>query len=211
MAAQTKGGDFSAQGLGSLSRELGLAALERAIREGMTQVGACRVDWRRFAERNSLLETPGALEGLVGRVEKVATAAEAQPEARDVRSLLGETAGDDRRRALLRHLEQVGREVLEFDADQSLDQDEPLSDQGFDSLLAVEFRNKLGRVLGASLPPTLLFDHPSLGEVADFLLAEVLPDNGGPEAGKGEDGPTPAPEPVDDTMDLLREIGRIID
>ena len=49
-----------------------------------------------------------------------------------------------------------------------------LFDLGLDSLMAVEFRNRLEASLGHSLPSTLLFDYPTIGTLVDYLVSEVL-------------------------------------
>jgi hypothetical protein len=36
--------------------------------------------------------------------------------------------------------------------------------------MAVELRNRVAASLGRTLPATLLFDYPSLGAIADFVL-----------------------------------------
>ncbi|GAB3700042.1 SDR family NAD(P)-dependent oxidoreductase [Nocardiopsis oceani] len=46
-------------------------------------------------------------------------------------------------------------------------------DMGFDSVLAVELRNRLSTVTGLKLASTLLYDHPDPERLVDFLAAEL--------------------------------------
>ena len=57
--------------------------------------------------------------------------------------------------------------------DTSMDPAVPLQEYGLDSLMAVELRNLLGAACGITLPATLLFDHPSVNAVVDYLVANV--------------------------------------
>jgi acyl carrier protein len=49
-----------------------------------------------------------------------------------------------------------------------------LFDLGIDSLMAVELRNHLQSSLGHSISSTVLFDYPTLAELVDYLVQEVL-------------------------------------
>ncbi|MGD1704677.1 type I polyketide synthase [Dapis sp. BLCC M229] len=47
-------------------------------------------------------------------------------------------------------------------------------EMGMDSLMALEFRNRLQNITGHSFPSTLTFEYPNIEAIADYLLQEVL-------------------------------------
>ncbi|MCP2274597.1 type I polyketide synthase [Nocardia amikacinitolerans] len=65
--------------------------------------------------------------------------------------------------------------VLGYGSADDIGADRGFSELGFDSLGGVEFRNRLARLTGLSLPSTLVFDYPTAGDVADYLLEQTVP------------------------------------
>ncbi|WP_239311614.1 SDR family NAD(P)-dependent oxidoreductase, partial [Frankia sp. Cj3] len=51
----------------------------------------------------------------------------------------------------------------------------PLQELGFDSLMAIELRNRLEAGLRIRLSATLVYAHPTISDMADALLAKVVP------------------------------------
>ncbi|MGW2529132.1 acyl carrier protein [Streptomyces sp. NPDC001595] len=65
--------------------------------------------------------------------------------------------------------------------DDELDGDSPFFEVGFNSLSAVELRNRLVEATGIALSPMLLFDYPTPLYVAEYLVEQLAADtaNGG--------------------------------
>ncbi|MFE9577113.1 type I polyketide synthase [Nocardia sp. NPDC006044] len=85
---------------------------------------------------------------------------------------LGRLAGLDpahRREQILALVRSTAAAVLGYDGPAAIGIDQSFKDLGFDSLGAVEFRNRLRAALGISLPTTIVFEYPTAATLTDHL------------------------------------------
>nr|WP_268240702.1 acyl carrier protein [Streptomyces camponoticapitis] len=72
--------------------------------------------------------------------------------------------------------------VLGYDTPERIDTGRGFTDLGFDSLAAVELRNRLNKATGLQLPATVIFDQPTPAVLAEYLRSELAPAASGTDA-----------------------------
>ncbi|WP_037626240.1 type I polyketide synthase, partial [Streptomyces aureus] len=119
-------------------------------------------------------EVPALLRGLV-RTPARPTAATAYAGGGIV-AALGAAAPADRPELVLELILKHATAVLGHGDAVELSPDRRFQDLGFDSLIAVEFRNRIGAEIGQRLPAALLFDYPTPADLVDHLLPRLVAD-----------------------------------
>jgi rifamycin polyketide synthase module 7/8 len=114
---------------------------------------------------------PHLLRGLV-RVARQSARAAAGGDDGLVRRLAG-LAAPEQEALLLDVVRRQAAVVLGHAGPGAVRADMAFKDAGFDSLTAVELRNRLREVTGRKLPATLVFDHPNPRALAGHLRAEL--------------------------------------
>jgi len=66
------------------------------------------------------------------------------------------------------------RRVMGVGATETIERGRGLFEMGLDSLMSVQLRSRLEAAVGKSLPSTLIFNHPTIGALADYLASELL-------------------------------------
>ncbi|RJQ83721.1 type I polyketide synthase, partial [Amycolatopsis panacis] len=161
---------------GLLSIEDGLAAFDLAAFGSDAVPVAMALDLA--AVRGSAGEVPHVLRGLVKRTRRSAQA----PEADGLRQRLAGLPADGQLRQLAELIRTEIAMVLGHTGPDAVELGHAFSELGFDSLTAVELRNRLGEVTGLRLPATMTFDYPTPAALGEFLRAELLDEQDGPAA-----------------------------
>ncbi|CAO5173188.1 (acyl-carrier-protein) S-malonyltransferase [Frankia sp. AiPs1] len=144
---------------------------------------------------------PPPLRGLAGAPRRTGTtSSHPHAQAGDLAARLAELTNEaERRDAVADLVQQTVATVLGYQAGDALDVARAFTELGFDSLTAVELRNRLTAATGLPLPSTLVFDHPTPTALADHLFTDHLAvlttlttgESGGP-GGPTDPGPVPA-------------------
>jgi hypothetical protein len=172
------------RGLGMITPQQGMQILDRLLPGDNAQAVVLPVDWPAFLQQEK-----SALYSEMARV--VDTHYEKTTGERAAPGILErlEAAPPNRRKPLLMaHVRDQAMKVLGLNPSHPLDPRRPLNELGLDSLMAVELRNALGAGLHRAWPATLLFDHPTLEALVDFLAEELLTIEPPPEPKSGGGG-----------------------
>jgi acyl transferase domain-containing protein len=94
----------------------------------------------------------------------------------DLRARLAGRPDGARRKVLVDAVLTLAADVLERDDVRFESAHRSFQDLGFESLTAVEFRDRLGTVAGVALSPTMIFDYPSPAALAGHLHDEISRD-----------------------------------
>ncbi|MFV3130819.1 type I polyketide synthase [Niveispirillum sp. KHB5.9] len=155
------------RGVEALPAERGLDLLMRCLDLDVAELAVMSFDRRRWAQAYPALAASPLLSDIA------LPAAPVREVATDLRgALLAEPVGWARQGRLEAHLADVLARVLRL-SPEAVERNTALKDLGFDSLMALETRNRLEADTGLKLPVTLVWKHPTVADLA-LHLAERM-------------------------------------
>ena len=173
-------------GISGLSAAEGLALLDAAAGRAEAVLVPARLDLAglRAAARSGSREVPALLRGLAGGPGRRQAAAAAAGVGGGLGGRLAGLPGPERERVLTDLVRGEAAAVLGHASAEAVEAARAFKDLGFDSLTAVELRNRLNAATGLVLPATLIFDYPSPVVLARYLRVQLL---GEEELGPGQE------------------------
>ncbi|NGO69911.1 type I polyketide synthase, partial [Streptomyces boncukensis] len=172
-------------GMPAMDPEQAIGSLQRALDLDDTFVAVADIDWPRLVASSPSLQT--ALTGEIpeSRPAEPAAGGDARPaggagEAAQRLAALPRDAAESELGVLVRT--EVAA-TLGYPGPDDVDPHRAFRDLGFDSLTAVDLRNRLGTSTGTRLPVTLVFDYPTASALTRFLLTELIGEETGEETG----------------------------
>ncbi|MFI6096916.1 type I polyketide synthase [Lentzea sp. NPDC051213] len=150
-----------------LSTEEGLELFDAAWSLGKPALVATRLDTSEWTT-----EVPPMLRGVIRSRRPAAASGAASGSLRDK---LAGVAGPDRQAAVLDVVRGLVADVLGHSSAEEVTPDRVIAELGFDSVTAVELRNRLNVACGLRLPVTAVFEHRDVAGLADHVLGELGP------------------------------------
>ncbi|HEY8978584.1 MAG TPA: SDR family NAD(P)-dependent oxidoreductase, partial [Streptomyces sp.] len=166
------------RGVRALAPDLALTVLRQVLDHDEPFVAVADVDWDRFLPGFTALR-PSPFFDELPEVKRLTAAAEQGGEERSttaselVRSLTG-LAETEQQRIVLDLVRGHLAAVLDHPTPDAVAVERAFRELGFDSLTAVDLRNRLNTATGLKLPATLIFDYPTPVALAEFLRAELV-------------------------------------
>lgn len=117
----------------------------------------------------------GVLHSLLRGVVRVPSAG-AVAVRRSLEQRLQSVPVEERREVVLELVLEEIAGVLGYASSRAIDPQRPFKELGFDSLTAVELRNRLTLATGLRPPTTVVFDHPTPSKLVDYFIGRISPD-----------------------------------
>ncbi|MFF7077670.1 type I polyketide synthase, partial [Streptomyces lavendulae] len=191
------------RGILPMPADLGIAALRRAMEHHDTAVTLADIDWDRFVPAFAisgdypLLRRLPEARRILDAAATPATGAAGGAGGPALAQRLTGLSGTERLRAVVELVRTQAATVLGHSGVEAVPPRRAFRDTGFDSLTAIELRNRLAGATGMRLPTTVVFDYPNPTELAGYLHDRIA---GSPGAAGHDDGHpgTPLAPPADD-------------
>ncbi|MFG3702881.1 SDR family NAD(P)-dependent oxidoreductase, partial [Micromonospora sp. NPDC047620] len=177
--------NLRSRGVPPMDPAVAMSALQQALEHDDVTLTVVDVDWSRFAPAFASARRRPLLEGVPEAKAALDGGAPLDDDSDDgvaatLRRRLAGLTPARRAETLADLVRELAADVLGHDDAAAIPATTAFRDLGFDSLTAVELRNRLVAAIGQPLPVTLVFDHPNSVALARFLLAGLLGDTGAP-------------------------------
>ena len=168
MAAARGEQRWETAGVTPISPLQGLQAFGQLVNQNATQASVFQVDWQKFFAQFMGDSKPQFLSEIARNIKSI------KPEQQQLVQQLKETPPKQRKAFLIESIQSKAAVSLGLESSRSLGTKVGFFEMGMDSLMTLEFKNRLQASLGQTLSSTLTFEYPTIEAVADYILKEFF-------------------------------------
>jgi hypothetical protein len=191
-----RGKRLDALGLGSLTPAQGAEAFTRTLGSSRAHVAVMEFDAAAWCAGPG-----GATAEFFAELSEPMSSAPGEARPPSLAEALRVAPASARADILLRHVREQVATVLRFAEPEAIDVARGFFTLGMDSLMAIELKNRLQASLERPLPSTVVFDRPSITQIAGYIGREVF----GWEAAVAPSGPEPDAVEAEEIRRLPRQ------
>jgi NAD(P)-dependent dehydrogenase (short-subunit alcohol dehydrogenase family)/acyl carrier protein len=160
------------RGILEIAAEPAVSALVRAVEHDEAFLAVADIDWERFVPGFTSRRDSPLLKDL-SAVQRLQDAADEQSQDLtadlELTRHLAEASKEARQQMLLEIVRVAVADVLGHATPESIEADRVFKDLGFDSLTAIQLRNRLRTATGLPLSSSLIYDYPNADALANYL------------------------------------------
>ncbi|MEM7677329.1 MAG: beta-ketoacyl reductase, partial [Myxococcota bacterium] len=166
------------RGIEPMQAEDALRNMESVLSNERLATAIVSVDWSRFAPAFAFSRPRPILQSIPAAARALAESASTpKEETTDTTEHIRALPSSERRSAVMEFLQ---REILAVlgkeEPTESLDPRAGFMDLGLDSLMAIELRQRIKLSTGIVAPASVMFDHPNLESMSEWLAQQIAPE-----------------------------------
>lgn len=164
--------NLSRMGMESFSAEYGGELIGMLLDKPRKHIVAADINWNKYVENVGKAQAEHFISELIDKtnVEKNVSDTDNSNFLDELKAL----PADERKDKLLEKLQKICSDIMGFQGERKLDLYSSISEQGADSLMTFTMRSNMNKLLGTNLAVSVFFNYPSLDQLADHLLEDVL-------------------------------------
>jgi NAD(P)-dependent dehydrogenase (short-subunit alcohol dehydrogenase family)/acyl carrier protein len=191
------------RGIPAMDPDLAIVGLRQALADKEPFLTVADINWERFVPVFTAQRPRPLLNG-VREVREMLAAdtgqARTEVEAATAMQRIGRLSGPQRAAALLDLTRTEVAAVLGHDDPKKIDKRLVFRDAGLDSMTAVDLRNRLAASTGLRMPAAVIFHHPTILELTQYLEERLFP---AADDNTGMPDHTPAPSGADEALAVI--------
>ncbi|HBI84021.1 MAG TPA: hypothetical protein DDY24_09890 [Alcaligenaceae bacterium] len=195
---------LSSLGFTAITPDTGLAALSLCLNNQNSNIGVIDCVWQKYVQ--SAASCAKYLSSLTSSSTDQTNRRKQSGNQSDFIKKLHESDRTQKTDLIKQIVIEIVQDILGVDAHTDIPLEVPMTDQGFDSLMAVQLTNAIGRRLEQRLPVSLIFNAPTVNAMSEALAGMI-------EDVKAESEKTSSNQPQDtvqSAQSLLDELDKLL-